>query len=205
MSITGVVKPAAKRLPGMHRETVHMSQRSLVDVSFFAEGRKLPLVIQPDVESLDLFEWARQNREYLDKALIDNGGILFRGFKIGSQAAFERFLPAVSTQLLNYIEGSTPRSHLSDKVYTSTEFPALQSIMLHNELNYVTTWPQRIWFCCLTAAETGGETPIADVRRVYQRIDAEIIEKFREIILVPRQQMVGQERRSIELSHVDQQ
>jgi alpha-ketoglutarate-dependent taurine dioxygenase len=180
MATTGTIKSPVKKLPGVHRETVHMSQQSLVRTSFLVDGRKLPLVIQPEVESLDLFEWAKENREYVDKVLRENGGILFRGFKINSHAAFERFLPAVSTELLNYIEGSTPRSHLSDKVYTSTEFPASQFIMLHNELNYVTTWPQRIWFCCLTAALTGGETPIADVRRVYQRIDPRIIERFKE-------------------------
>lgn len=178
MSTTEVARTGLKKLAGVHRETVRMSQQSLIDVSLLTPGEKLPLLIQPRKESLDLFEWAKENRQYVDRVLLEHGGILFRGFNVASQEGFERFLPAVSTQLLNYIEGSTPRSHLSDKVYTSTEFPASQSIMLHNELNYVTTWPLRIWFCCLTAAQIGGETPIADVRRVYQRIDPEVIKEF---------------------------
>lgn len=178
MPITEVGRMPVKKLAGVRRETVHMSQQSLVEVSLLTAGKKLPLLIQPKAESVDLFEWTKENRQYLDRVLLEYGGILFRGFNVASQEAFERFLPAVATQLLNYIEGSTPRSHLSDKVYTSTEFPASQSIMLHNELNYVITWPMRIWFCCLTAAQTGGETPIADVRRVYQRIDPEIIKEF---------------------------
>jgi len=178
MPTVEVIKASSKRLQGVHRQPVHMSPESLVRISLLQIGQRLPLVVEPEVESLDLFEWASNNHAFIDKNLLESGGILFRGFNISSPASFERFLPAVSSELLNYIEGSTPRSHLSDKVYTSTEFPASQFIMLHNELNYVTTWPLRIWFCCILPSPQGGETPIADVRRVYQRIDPKIMEKF---------------------------
>jgi alpha-ketoglutarate-dependent taurine dioxygenase len=67
---------------------------------------------------------------------------------------------------------------LSEKVYTSTEYPADQSIALHNELTYVVTWPMKIYFFCVTAPAQGGETPIADVRRVLNRIDPKIRERF---------------------------
>ena len=49
---------------------------------------------------------------------------------------------------------------------------------MHNELTYVVTWPMKIWFYCLNPAQERGETPIADVRKVYLRIDSSIREKF---------------------------
>jgi alpha-ketoglutarate-dependent taurine dioxygenase len=44
----------------------------------------------------------------------------------------------------------------------------------------------RIWFYCVKAAERGGETPIADSRRVFQRIDPGICQRFveREVLYV---------------------
>jgi hypothetical protein len=38
----------------------------------------------------------------------------------------------------------------------------------------------RIWFCCLQRAPEGGNTPIADSRRIFQRIDPEIRRRFSE-------------------------
>jgi alpha-ketoglutarate-dependent taurine dioxygenase len=63
-------------------------------------------------------------------------------------------------------------------VYTSTEYPAHQSIPLHNEQAYSRDWPMKIWFYSMIAAKSGGETPIADSREVYRRIPAAIRERF---------------------------
>jgi alpha-ketoglutarate-dependent taurine dioxygenase len=110
--------------------------------------------------------------------LLKHGGVLFRGFEVASQEAFERFLAATSVELMRYTEGATPRTELGNKVYTSTEYPADHSIALHNELTYVMTWPKKIWFCCLQPAARRGETPLADVRRVFERIDPAIRKVF---------------------------
>lgn len=80
--------------------------------------------------------------------------------------------------LLSYEFGSTPRSKVEQGVYTSTEYPAHQWIPLHNEQAYTRQWPMRIWFYCQTAASEGGETPIADSREVYRRLDPAIRQRF---------------------------
>jgi alpha-ketoglutarate-dependent taurine dioxygenase len=49
---------------------------------------------------------------------------------------------------------------------------------LHNENSYQHTFPLKVFFYCDTPAIHGGETPIADVRKVFQRIAPEIREKF---------------------------
>jgi alpha-ketoglutarate-dependent taurine dioxygenase len=66
-------------------------------------------------------------------------------------------------------------------VYTSTDHPADQHILLHNEQSYTLNWPMKIWFHCIRPADEGGRTPIADSREIYKRIDRGIVEKFRRL------------------------
>jgi alpha-ketoglutarate-dependent taurine dioxygenase len=140
----------------------------------------LPLVIEPNAERVDITAWAARNRELVETELLRHGGILFRGFDITTPEAFEQLCRAVSTELLEYNERSSPRTQVSPNVYTSTDYPANQSIFLHNENSYQRTFPQKIFFFCLTPAPTGGETPIADCRKVFQRINPKVRERFIE-------------------------
>ncbi|WP_325948328.1 TauD/TfdA family dioxygenase [Pseudomonas putida] len=115
-----------------------------------------------------------QVRDHLQQV----GGILFRGFRFDGEADFEAFCRSFGHELLTYDYASTPRTKLNNRVYTSTEYPAHQIIPLHNEQSYSQNWPMKIWFHCVQAAESGGETPIADSRLVYQRIDPAVRQRF---------------------------
>jgi alpha-ketoglutarate-dependent taurine dioxygenase len=79
---------------------------------------------------------------------------------------------------MHYVEGATPRTQVNEYVYTSTEFPADHQIALHNELSYVTSWPMKILFLCLQPATTGGETPVADMRKVLARLSPSVRDLF---------------------------
>lgn len=160
-------------------KTISLSQQALVKESFLDE-RLLPLVLQPAFEDVSLISWAAYNKEYIEKNLSQYGGIVFRGFQTSNPADFEEFINTVCSQLMHYMEGATPRVEVSSKVYTSTHFPHDQTIALHNELCYVTTWPMKIWFYCVKPSERGGETPIGDVRKVYSRLDPRIRDRFLE-------------------------
>jgi hypothetical protein len=41
-------------------------------------------------------------------------------------------------------------------------------------------WPMRIFFLCVTPPQQGGETPIADVQKIFQRLPESIQERFRQ-------------------------
>jgi len=125
-------------------------------------------------------------RATLDQALSTVGGVLFRGFNVPTPIDFKRFAASFGAPLASYEFGSTPRSKVFAGVYSSTEYPAHQFIPLHNEQAYTRPWPSRIWFHCIKASETGGETPIADSRLIHQRMPAEIRELFasRELLYV---------------------
>src|SRR4029077_14643636 len=80
--------------------------------------------------------------------------------------------------LLKYKDRSTPRYEVADGVYVSTIYPNNERIHPHNEGTYWKTWPLRIGFCCLQPAARGGETPVADVRGVWRRIDPDVRAAF---------------------------
>jgi alpha-ketoglutarate-dependent taurine dioxygenase len=160
------------------RQAVKVSTTNLVNVELLQPEQALPLVIQPAVEGINLVNWAASNRDAIATWLLQHGGILFRNFDIREAAQFEQFIQSISGTLLNYSYRSTPRSQVSGKIYTSTEYPAAQSIPLHNEMSYSLNWPMKIGFFCIKSAEDGGETPIADSRKVFQCLSSKIKENF---------------------------
>lgn len=165
-----------QRLAGARRKGV--TPGKLVAEGTLAPGQRLPLVLEAAVQSVDLVAWAADHRELIARRIRDHGGLLFRGFQVGEVGDFERFIETVSDQALEYRERSSPRTKVAGNVYTSTDYPAEQEIFLHNENSYQARFPQKIFFYCVTPATTGGETPIADCRKIYERIDPEVRQRF---------------------------
>ncbi|MBU0915960.1 TauD/TfdA family dioxygenase [Aquabacterium parvum] len=141
-------------------------------------GSVLPTLFTPQVVGERLMDaWPRLS-PLIETALAHVGGVLLRGFDVASVEAFRAFAAAFGHPLLSYEFGSTPRTDVGGGVYTSTEYPAHQSIPLHNEQAYTREWPMRIWFHCVTASPEGGETPIADSRAIYRRMPDHILRRF---------------------------
>ena len=143
-------------------------------------GPPLPLVIEPAKEGIDAVAWAAAHRRPIHELLQRHGGILFRGFTRGSVETFRGFIAAVSGEPLNYVGRSSPRHEVADRVYTSTDYPAHQRIPLHNESSYSKTWPLRIFFHCVVPPASEGATPVADSRKVYQRISPALRQRLEE-------------------------
>ncbi|HWS86564.1 MAG TPA: TauD/TfdA family dioxygenase [Pyrinomonadaceae bacterium] len=167
-------------LKSVRRQRLNISRKDLVTTGSLRPGQALPLLVEPRFDGVSLAEWAGRERALIERHLRESGGILFRGFGIDSPAALEAILAAVELPRMHYMEGATPRTELGAQVYTSTEYPPEHSIALHNELNYVMTWPMRVLFCCGVPSETQGETPIADVRKVWRRLSEPVRRAFAE-------------------------
>ena len=180
MNDTAVFNRPMASLARFQRHAVSNASEDLVRTSFPDASASLPIILQPAVEGVRLAGWIAENRQRIDRLLLEHGAVLFRGFGLNDQLAFERILNALRLDSMHYMEGATPRTDLGNKVYTSTEFPPEHHIALHNELSYVMTWPKKICFFCLVEPETEGETPIADVSRVFRRIDPSIRKRFEE-------------------------
>ncbi|WP_197228156.1 condensation domain-containing protein [Bacillus mycoides] len=159
-------------------KVVNISSEQLVTFDFLDRNQKMPLVIKPNSQNVNLNKWMASNLKEMNEKLVEYGGILFRGFHMKSTEEFEQFTKIISPNLLNYNERSTPRSEVSGKVYTSTEYPADQFIPQHSEMSYSSNWPKKIWFYCVKAATEQGETPLSDNRKVFELLDPRIKEKF---------------------------
>lgn len=140
---------------------------------FFA-GYSLPLVIEPQRPGFDLLRWLSENKERYTGLLTQYGAILFRGFNCDLRT----FAQNASGELLPYTERSSPRHAVGERIYTSTDYPPTEEIFFHNENSYARSFPAKIFFSCLTEPGSRGGTPIADCRKVYQRMDPAVREKF---------------------------
>jgi alpha-ketoglutarate-dependent taurine dioxygenase len=177
--MTTAIKGPGLKLGSTRRKGVDLSDQGMVETGSLHPGQDLPLLVQPAVPGVDLNAWAGRNRELVESWVLAHGAVLFRGFDIATVPQFEVFIGTVSSGAMEYRYRSSPRTQVGGNIYTSTDYPADQSIFPHNEHAYSPTFPLRIFFFCVTPAASGGETPISDCRKVLKRIDPEIRERFR--------------------------
>lgn len=139
----------------------------------------LPVIYEAGSRRLDIISWVKDNREQIEATVQECGGVLLRKFRVNGVAHFERFIEeAFGEPLLSYENRSTPRSIVKGRVYTSTEYPKSQAIPLHNENSYTRSWARKIFFYCVRASNIGGQTPIADSRKIFDLIPNEIKARF---------------------------
>lgn len=143
-----------------------------------APGQFLPLAMRPAEKDVALLEIVSANRKLVRERLLRHGGVLFRGFSDVTVDTFRQLIATLSGDPLDYHERSSPRHEVGNRIYTSTDYPHEQEILLHNEQSYNLTWPLHIFFHCVVAAQAGGATPLADCRKVYRRISADTRKKF---------------------------
>lgn len=140
---------------------------------------QLPRLIQlENLRPNSFIEYYLQHKTELEAILHSWGAIKFAGVQIQSTEDFKNITDSISTQFLNYIDGNSPRTKLSDHVYTSTEYDSSQRITMHNELSYSAKWPRKLFFTCLTPAETGGETLLADSREILDKMHTSILSEI---------------------------
>lgn len=161
------------------RKAMSFSPADLINIEPLAtDGSNFPLVIKPAVKGVDLPIWAELSQSWIQVQLLEHGAILFRDFAVPSVEVFQRTIAAIATEAMEYRYRASPRSQVADRIYTSTDYPADQSIFPHNEHAYSPTFPLKIFFFCQTPAQQGGETPIGSTRNVLARIDPEICDRF---------------------------
>jgi alpha-ketoglutarate-dependent taurine dioxygenase len=167
------------RFKSLKPKAVSLSEQPVVQTSEMIPGVRLPLVVQPETNKLNLEEWARANLGFIEARLQKHGAILFRGFDVNSPSVFEGFAHAICPQLFDE-NGEHNRGSVSGKIYTPVTYPANKLLLWHNENSFNDAWPMKIWFCCATPAPEGGETPLVDSRRVFEVLDPKIRERFIE-------------------------
>ncbi|MFJ2685159.1 non-ribosomal peptide synthase/polyketide synthase [Pseudomonas sp. NPDC087342] len=161
------VAPAAKARPAPIRE------------SLIAAPQPFPLLLEPNEPQLDLIEWINNNRPLIEEKLAKHAGILFRGFELDGIQGFEAFAEAIQPGLYGQY-GDLPKKEGGKNTYRSTPYPERKMILFHNESSHQDRWPRKQMFYCEQAAPVGGATPVVDCRLMYEKLPADLRDKFEE-------------------------
>jgi len=163
---------------GRHKP-IEVDGKALVRMAPFEENGTSVLVIEPREPGLDLPDWCRANAETVQGKLSRHGVVLFRGFGVDNVEVFERFGGSVMGEILEENAEHQPVTE-DGKVQVPVAYAADKHLLWHNENTFNHRFPTRILFACADPADSGGQTPIADARRVFARIDPAIRDRFVE-------------------------
>jgi alpha-ketoglutarate-dependent taurine dioxygenase len=142
--------------------------------------QRILLRVQAPAGDRDISSFVEAHRQEIQAALLEHGGVLLRGFDVRTVEDFGRFIDATGLERTEYLYRSTPRTTVADRIFTTTEYPAQQEILLHNENAYQRDWPLKVSFCCLITATSGGATPIGDMRQITASVGPLLRERFAE-------------------------
>ncbi len=125
------------------------------------------------VESVD--KWLQAERPAIKAALDANGAVLFRGFPIKTAEDFDQFACSFNDEPFTYNDSlsNAVRVNLTPRVFTANEAPPDVEIYLHHEMAQTPVYPSKLYFCCLSAAEYGGATPLCRSDLLYESLKAE--------------------------------
>lgn len=153
--------------------------KDLQDFELVDSSYEFPLILKPRQNGSGFQSLLADHKDAIESYLKEYGAVMFKGLGIQGIEDFNR---AASTfgSLIDYKERSSPRRSVADKIYTSTDHPADQVINMHNENSYSRSWPLKIAFYCLKPSISGGETPLADSRRVLKMLSEKTKAKFIE-------------------------
>jgi Taurine catabolism dioxygenase TauD, TfdA family len=169
-----IMKLVGREVPGLS---------NALEVGIVDNRLRLPLLLQlHQTGSFGLgyfIDMWNCHKGWLDSGLHSYGAVLFRGFNISGQLAFESVVELMREHLMDYVDGNSPRTKLGSGIYTSTEYPPDFFISLHNELSYSAQWPAKLFFCCVLAPVEGGETPLVDSRSLLRQLPKYLVEEFR--------------------------
>ncbi|SOY50671.1 conserved hypothetical protein [Cupriavidus taiwanensis] len=134
-----------------------------------------PLFIEPAGEVLRdrarFRQWTRTARPALDALILAHGGVVLRGFPTTGTEDFAAFIEQFPAFDGGYAGGRAPRETISGRVMEATRLSASVRLAVHSEMAYRRDYPRRIAFFSRKTAEVGGETLIADVRQLAERMD----------------------------------
>ncbi len=136
-----------------------------------------PALVHNDagVHSMPSFlAWATSEADALKAAVAETGAVLFRGFPVKTAEDFDAFTQVFGYDGFTYDDSlsNAVRVNLTPRVFTANEAPPDVEIFLHHEMAQTPIYPRMIFFCCLSAAEEGGATPLCRSDRFYAAFKA---------------------------------
>lgn len=120
--------------------------------------------------------WITQHCDQLADELSVHGAILFRGFGVCDDLAFDAFVGAFNLPTFTYSDSlsNAVRRNRTARVFTANEAPNDVSIFLHHEMAQTPIYPSKLFFYCEQSADSGGATPICRSDTLLERLLVEV-------------------------------
>jgi alpha-ketoglutarate-dependent taurine dioxygenase len=149
----------------------------------------------PAIES-----WIKEHHSEVLDHLKHTGAVLFRGFDVKTPEDFDRVGLAANPNLATRYPGGAPRVQYTPHVWTASETPGHMPISSHCELSYIPNLrPGQILFCCLNAADEGGETPVANMHDVWHSLPKDLQDRITANDFEVVRQFPGSKRRMLDV------
>lgn len=119
----------------------------------------------------DVLNWLATESESFKHQLAKAGALLFRDFPIQTAEDFDKFSAAFGYGDFTYKESlsNAVRINFTPRVFSANEAPPDVEIFLHHEMAQTPLSPDKIFFCCLSAADEGGATPLCRSDWLYAK------------------------------------
>ncbi|KAK0643287.1 hypothetical protein B0T16DRAFT_391837 [Cercophora newfieldiana] len=151
----------------------------------YPAGTSFPLSLRPSNDS----SFAEITTEIRDLAasgqirtLLDkHGAIYFQGLGLKDAHEFSKFAHAFGWKAHEDIGNPVRRTVLAKNVATANEGPNTQPVYPHNEFGLSPHYPAYVMFYCVSAPETGGETPINNSILLYNHLKEKHPEFLEEV------------------------
>lgn len=142
------------------------------------------VTIKPHAENSveELVEWIKINKSTLRSKLNSVGGLYFHGFDVKTPEDFESIALTIEPELCqshDFDDGA--RMWLTPFIYEAS--PAtfgkdLVPLSFHNEDAFLSKVPHTLMLCALNPSPNGGETIIADCRKVFASLTSDLQNKY---------------------------
>lgn len=129
---------------------------------------------------VELKQWMTENPHW-ERLLQERGYMVFRNFPIHDTATFDAVLELLIRPSHELSEETSSRSSVSAQLFTSTDYPPKYPIQFYHEFSYRQNYPDQLAFCCLQAPRAGGATPMADSRKMLDRMSPDVVAKFEQL------------------------
>jgi alpha-ketoglutarate-dependent taurine dioxygenase len=166
--------------PFVRRRRAVRVNGTAVKTEALSEHAPSPLIVRPILRGLNLEKWLQEEKQWVLTMFRRHGALLFRGFEVSDKAVLNDMITCLDMDTQSYINRSTPRRSVKGRIYTTTEYPADQTIPQHNEMSYTSDYPLCLALFCVEPPHSGGETPISDCRRVLSSLSDSTIQEFSE-------------------------
>jgi alpha-ketoglutarate-dependent taurine dioxygenase len=126
----------------------------------------------------DVEAWAADQRDTLHGLVAEHGALMVRGLGLRTVADVAAVLRQVATGPATEREAFAARENYAEGVYSSSAWPAAQTMCMHHELSYAAQFPGLLLFACLRPPTEGGATAVADSAAVLEALPAGLVERF---------------------------